>query len=135
MYMPLREKEIERDGVPISFLKEGQVKALVGPCSAIFLRSNTIPLDGRHFYCAGTIVFKNGVKLRANFQINTHTFDFLERDSVLVYLTKEEAWYFIKEDELFDKLGSTRDDMLPYKWLTDVPLDYHEKGPYSMQWP
>jgi hypothetical protein len=133
--MPLRLAEIERDGAPISFLRSGQVQVRVGPCSASFLGSQKIPLDGRHYICAGTIILKNGIKLQANFEINTHTFDFLERDSVKIFIEKQRAWYYLYEQEFYDLLGVTRDEALPYTWLPDRPLDYQDPGPYPMKWP
>jgi hypothetical protein len=95
--MPLRLADIEKGGVPISFLDEGQVQVRVGPCSSSVLGSQKIPLDGRHYICAGLVCLKNGIKLQANFEINTHTFDFLERDSVRAYIEKERAWYYLDE--------------------------------------
>lgn len=133
--MPLRLTDIERYGAPISFLNKGEVKVRIGPCSATYLGSSKIPMDGRHYICSGTIILKNGTKLLANFEINTHTFDFLERDSVKIYIDKEKAWYSIDEQELYDILGLTKDEALPYTWLPDRPLDYHNQGPYPMKWP
>jgi len=133
--MPLRIADIEKYVAPISFLDKGKIQVRIGPCSATFLTSNKIPLDGRHYICAGTIILKNGIKLRANFEINTHTFDFLERDSVKVFIEKEGAWYDIDEKELFTIIGLTQEQALPYMWLPDRPLDYHKQGPYPMKWP
>ena len=132
--MALRLDDIERYGVPISFLNKGEVDVRVGPCSASPWNQK-IPLDGRHYVCAGQIIFKTGLTMRANFEINTHTFDFLERDSVRIYIEKERAWYQIDEPGLFEILGISKADALPYHWLPDQPLDYHEKGPYPMKWP
>jgi len=47
----------------------------------------------------GTIILKNGIELQANFEINTHTFDFLERDTVKVFIETEQAWYSMDEQE------------------------------------
>ncbi len=133
--MPLRLEDIERNSAPISFLEKGKVDVRVGPCSATVWGGKKIPLDGRHYICAGIVILNNGVKLRANFEINTHTFDFLERDTVIIYIDEEKAWYFMNEEELYYKLGVTKDEVFPYKWLPDRPLDYHEPGPYPMKWP
>lgn len=130
--MPLRLSDIEQYGVPISFLDKGQVQVRTGPCSAAFWDEPTIPLDGKYYICAGTIFLKNGIELRANFEINTHTFDFLERDSVKVYIEKEKAWYSMEEEELYNIMGISREDAMPYRWMTDRPLSYPEKGPYPM---
>jgi hypothetical protein len=131
--MPLRLKEIEQYGAPISFQNKGTAMVRVGPCSASPLDLDKIPLDGRHYVCAGTIILKNGTKLQANFEINTHTFDFLECDTVKIYIDREKAWYYMAEEELYDVLGIQKADALPYKWLPDIPLDYHDKGPYLMK--
>ena len=130
--MPLRLKDIEQNDAPISFLKRGEVRVRVGPCSANFWFENKIPLDGRHYICAGTIILKNGMKLLANFEINTHTFDFLERDTVQIYIDQEKAWYSMDEDELYEILGTTKEEALPYTWLPDKSLDYYIQGPYPM---
>lgn len=130
--MPLRIEDIKKDQIPISFLKKGQVHVRVGPCSVKSLNSKKIPLDGRHYVCAGTIILKNGKKLRSNFEINTYKFDFLERNTVKVFIEKEKAWYYINEQELFDVLGITQNEAFPYLWLPDKPLEYHKKGPYPM---
>ncbi|UPT69341.1 MAG: hypothetical protein M0D53_08885 [Flavobacterium sp. JAD_PAG50586_2] len=133
--MPLRLKDIEESGAPISFQRKGTAEVRIGPCSATTLKSNKIPLDGRHYVCAGIVIFKNGIELNANFEIATHTFDFLERDSVKVYIESERTWYYIGEKELLEILNVKTEDIIPYKWLPDIPLDYHEKGPYPMEWP
>jgi len=133
--MPLRLGDIERYGAPIYFLKKGEVQVCVGPCSASFLGDQKIPMDGRHYICSGTIILKTGLRLFANFEINTHTFDFLERDSVKIYIDPEKAWYYTDEQELYDILGLTKEEALPFTWLPDRPLDYHARGPYPMKWP
>ena len=58
--MPLRLKDIEQHGVPISFQNKGTAMVRVGPCSASPLQVEKIPLDGRHYVCAGTIILKTG---------------------------------------------------------------------------
>ena len=131
----MRLTDIEKHGVPISFLNKGQVEVRVGPCSIKSMQEQRIPLDGRRYICAGTIILRDGLQLRANFEISTHTFDFLDRESVVVYLEGEKAWYFMHEEELFIKLGIAREDALPYKWNPDIPLDHYQKGPYPMNWP
>jgi hypothetical protein len=132
--MPIRLKDIEKYGVPIYFQKKREVMVRVGPCSATFMQADKIPLDGRYYICAGTIILKNGMNLQAHFEINTHTYDFLERESVRIYIDKEEAWYSTDEAELYEILGVKKADALPYTWLPDIPLDYSDKGPYQMFW-
>lgn len=69
----------------------------------------------------------------ANLRIQTHNFDFLERDGVWVQVG--DLWYQFNEPELFPALRMLPEEALPYTWLPDPPLDYHESGPYPMQWP
>jgi hypothetical protein len=133
--MPIRLADIEKYGAPISFLGKGEVQVRVGPCSATFLQDDKIPLDGRHYICAGTIILRDGTKLRANFEINTHTFDFLERETVSVFIDSEKAWYNLDEQELYAIIGVDSSLALPYLWLPDKPLDYYKDGPYPMKWP
>jgi hypothetical protein len=133
--MPLRLTDIEQYGAPIHFLNKGEIQVRVGPCSASTLRDLKIPLDGRHYVCSGTIILKNGLRLQANFEINTHTFDFLERDTVKIYIDQKKAWYYLDEPELYDLLGLTKEQAIPFTWLPDRPLDYHNPGPYPMKWP
>lgn len=133
--MPLRIKDIQEYGLPIGFLENGEIKVRTGPCSSAFWDGKKIPLDGRFYICSGTIILKNGLKLRANFEINTHTFDFLEQDTVKIYIDKNKAWYYMNEKELYDLIGVLIDDALPYTWLPDRELDYSKQGPYPMNWP
>lgn len=132
--MPLRLKDIEQSDFPIRFEDRGEVTVRTGPCNGSKLQTDKIPLDGRHYICAGSIILKNGKSLRANFDINTHTFDFLERDTVQIYIEQEKAWYYMNEDELFEILGVSKEDALPYTWLPDKPLDYSDHGPYPMNY-
>jgi hypothetical protein len=133
--MPLRLEDIKRYDLPIAFKEKGVVFVRCGPCSSGPLNGTKIPMDGRYYVCAGTIILKNGRILQANFEINTHTFDFLERDTVRVYMDKENAWYSMDEPELYELLEISKEDALPYSWQPDIPLDYHKKGPYPMVWP
>ena len=133
--MPLSLKDIKEYDLPIHFQETGTASIRCGPCSSKPLLVKKIPLDGRYYICAGTIIFKNGMKLQANFEINTHTFDFLERDTVRIFIEKENTWYGMNEPELFDFLKINKEDAVPYTWLPDIPLDYHTEGPYPMKWP
>ena len=132
--MPHRLDDIQKYGVPISFLDKGKVSVRVAPSTARNWKEKKIPLDGRHYCCAGTIILKKGLKLRANFEIRTHTFDFLDRETVFVYIENDRAWYSMDEPELYDMLKITKEQAIPYKWIPDTPLDYHDKGPYAMKW-
>jgi hypothetical protein len=131
--MPISEKDILESGYPMSFREAGECHVLVGPCSVTSWFEKKIPLDGRHYICSGTVFLKNGKELFANFQIQTHHFDFLERDATKVRVG--DLWYWMDEPELYEAIGVSREDALPYTWLPDPPLDYHKKGPYPMQWP
>ena len=116
----------------IYFLEPGKCQVLVGPCSVTSWLEPKIPLDGRHYHCAGKVILKNGRELRAELRIQTHHFDFLERDATRVFL--DDVWYRMNEPELYKALRMKQKDALPFTWLPDVPLDYHVKGPYPMDW-
>jgi hypothetical protein len=132
--MPLRLDDIEKSGAPISFLGNGEVQVWVGPHSVKHFKESKIPLDGRRYSCSGTIIFNNGLEMTANFAINTHSFDFLERDTVKVHIKEERAWYYLHEEELYSKLQISKEEAFPFTWKTDVPLDYSNPGPYPMKW-
>jgi hypothetical protein len=129
--MPLTPEKIAK-AEKIYFEKPGECKVLVGPCSATIWRDDKIPLDGRHYVCAGTVILKNGKKLFANLRIQTHHFDFLERKGVWIQVG--DTWYQPNEPEFFAVLGISSEDAMPFTWLPDRPLDYREKGPYPMDW-
>jgi hypothetical protein len=131
--MPIRQADINQYGAPVYFKREGQITVRSGPSSGRNLDAKKIPLDGRHYVCAGKIILKSGLELRANFEIRTHTFDFLDRETVRVHIKEEDAWYKIDEPELWTVLGKEMDEELPYTWLPDKPLEYHEDGPYPME--
>lgn len=126
--------DLEKSDAPISFLKKGEVKVRVAPSSVSFLYDEKIPLDGRRYICAGTIILKNDIRISANFEIKTYTFDFLVQDSVYVFVEKQQTWYSIDEQELYTKLNISQEEALPYQWLPDRPLDYYKSGPYPMKW-
>jgi hypothetical protein len=131
--MPLSQKQLDEDGVPISFEPKGEVRVRVGPCSAKSLNTPTIPLDGRRYICAGEILFKGGRRVRAHFEIQTHTFDFLDPESVHCTLGGD-LWYHISEPELATALAMSQSDMKPFEWIPDRPLADTEPGPYPMKW-
>jgi hypothetical protein len=131
--MPFFLEDIKKYGAPIYFLKENEVRALCGPCTSEKLNKKKIPLDGRHYECAGLVHLNNGLTLRANFQINTHTFNFLEIDSVIVFIESKNAWYYLKDDELCDVLKISKEDIFPFEWMPDIPLDYIKPAPYKMK--
>ena len=125
--MPFTQKDL--DELPISFCDEkNESWVIVGPCSKSYWKKSKIPLDGREYICAGTIILKNGTELRASFSITTATFDFIIMDTV--YIPVNGTWYHWNEPELISALGINESDFLPYKWKTDKPLDYHVKPPY-----
>jgi hypothetical protein len=126
--MPFTKKDLE--DLPILFCKKDDVWVTVGPCSTKSWKESKIPLDGRQYKCGGTIIFKNGFKYRASFTINTTTFDFIEKEGV--YIEVEEDWYNINEPDLLNKICLNSEDIFPFLWETDRPLDYHVKGPYKM---
>lgn len=130
--MPIRQADIDRYGAPIHFEHEGQITVRTGPSTGHILNREKIPLDGRHYICSGKIILKCGLSLRANFEIRTHTYDFLDIETVRVHIKDIDAWYKINEDELWTLLGKVMDEELPFTWLPDKPLEYHKDGPYPM---
>jgi hypothetical protein len=131
--MPFYLEDINKHGAPIYFLNENEVRVLCGPCTVEYLKIKKIPLDGRYYDCSGLVHFNNGLTLRANFQINTHTFNFLEVDSVVVFIESKNAWYYLNEDELYDVLNISKEDIFPFEWMPDIPLDYSTPAPYKMK--
>ena len=121
---------IEESDYRVSFEKPGQVTALVGPCVGQLWKPHKIPLDGRHYKCAGKIILKDGTELRANLRIRTDTFNFLEA----VWCQIGDSWYRPDEPEFLPCLGLTAEQALPFTWLPDRPLDYRDPGPYPMDW-
>jgi hypothetical protein len=125
--MPFTQNDL--DELPIYFCRRpGEVWVTVGSCSAKAWKNNKIPLDGRQYKCAGTIILRNGKKLRASFSITTTDFDFIIMDSL--YIPVNGTWYRWDEPELLTALNITKEEFVPYKWMPDKPLDYHVKGPY-----
>lgn len=125
--MPFTPKDLYE--LPISFCNsKGETWVIVSPNSKAPWFEKRIPLDGREYICAGTIFLKNGTELRASFSITTTTFDFIKMDTV--YIPVNETWYRWDEPELLIALGINEVDFVPYKWKSDKPLDYSEKGPY-----
>jgi len=109
----------------------GAVHVFVGPCSVMTFAGKRIPLDGRKFACDGQIFMRTSQQLRAKFHVDTTDFDFIDLESVLCFV--KSRWYRWDEDELFEELGTTKEAALPFRWLPDRPLDYHEEGPYPMR--
>jgi hypothetical protein len=116
---------------PILMAKKDDVWVTIGPCSAAYWSKFKIPLDGRQYKCGGTIIFKNGDKHRASFIIDTTTFDFINIESI--YLNIGDKWFGINEPELLKRLELSKEEIFPFTWLTDRPLDYHKQGPYNMK--
>lgn len=129
--MPFTKEDLS--DTPIYFERENTVSAIVGPCTARAWTGNKIPLDGRQYCCGAIVIFKNGERHRASIRIDTTTFDFLIRGSV--YIVIDDVWYKWNEPELLDKLKTTSEEVFPFYWQTDRPLDYHQPGPYPMKWP
>lgn len=118
--MPITEKEIEDADWRFSFMKPGTAQVWVGPGTVSFWNEPVIHLDGRHYLCAGRLFFRDGTVVRAHFQIQTHTFDYLERDSV--WCCVNDVWYRLTEPELYQALRIDPATALPYRWQPDIPL-------------
>ena len=127
--MPFTKKNL--DDLPIFFAGKDDVWVTVGPCSVIFFKEFKIPLDGRQYKCGGIITFKNGESYRASFTLNTTTFNFLDLESV--YINVGEDWYNVNEEAILSKLNLKIEDIFPYTWNTDRPIENHIKGPYKMK--
>lgn len=126
--MPYTEDQLDEHN--IWFDPPGRATVFVGPCSGSPWVGPTIPLDGRRYHCAGKVILRNGVELFANLPLRTDTFDFLIREEV--YCKVGELWYGMDEPSLYERLGLSREQALPYTWLPDIPLAYREPGPYPM---
>ena len=128
--MPFTKHDLEQ--APISFCKKNEAWVIVGSCSKTVWDEKKIPLDGRKYILGGEIILKNNTVLRASFDIDTTTFDFLVKGSVYIYLN--EVWYRWDEPELLEKLGLNPDEAFPFKWLPDRELNFTDKGPYKFDW-
>lgn len=125
--MPFTPKHLQE--LPISFCsREGETWVKVGPCSITAWKKRKIPLDGREYKCAGTIILRNGKELRASFSITTTNFDFIIMDTL--YIPVKGTWYRWNEPQLLDALNLSKEEFIPYQWKTDKSLDYHVKAPY-----
>jgi hypothetical protein len=130
--MPITPEIIAKSEGRISFQKPGEAIVLNGPCSGRKWTEKKIALDGRHYKCAGKIILKNGMELFANLPLRTHTFDFLEKEHV--YCLIGDTWYYANEAELLPKLDIPSEEVFPYTWIPDIPLNYRDSGPYPMDW-
>lgn len=126
--MPITLDDIDYYGLPMPFLKKGQLAVVTGPNTIQFIKSDKIPLDGRLYKCSGNIILNNGLSLHSNFNLTTDTFLCLE--NIWVFIESEKAWYRLDEKELLNILNISYNDIHPFKWQPDVPLDYLEPGPY-----
>ena len=130
--MPLTQQQAYESDL-FNFCRPGECRVFVGPCSVTPWIEPAIALDGRHYRCTGSVFLRTGQELFANLYIQTHSFDFLQRDSV--WVRHGDIWYHPDEPELYAALGVAREDALPYTWLPNPPLAYHKKGPYPMYGP
>jgi hypothetical protein len=128
--MPFTPQDLEE--FPISFCSQvGETWVIVGPCTMTIWNKRKIPLDGREYRCAGTIILRNGIELRASFSITTTNYDFIIMDSL--YIPVEGTWYRWDEIELPSVLNISKEEFTPHQWKTDKPLDYHVKAPYVIK--
>jgi hypothetical protein len=130
--MPRTEQDIEKlDGVWVP-MSPGEVRVNAGQHAAMIWREPIIPLDGRQFNCAGRIILRSGQELPANFSILTHLCFLLDQSSTICRIGT--TWYGVNEPELYETLGITREQALPFHWLPDRPLDCEDQDPYRMDW-
>ncbi len=135
--MPLRPEDLERDGVPISFLRPGEVEVWKD-FGATFLRSTTIPLDGRIYICAGKIILRDGRSLRAEFRLYTDKRRPFNVKSLWCTPDDGKNWYSLDDSldtrELLAAISAKRGDVFPIQWLPDRPLEHEDHGPYAADW-
>ncbi len=115
-----------------TFAKPNEVWVYVSPCSIKAWKEPRIALDGRNYICGGRLFLPCGVELRASFEVQTRSFDYLERNTVYVELG--DFYYLPEEPELAEALGTTREGVIPYTWIPDRPLACSDPGPYAMSW-
>ena len=111
--------------------RRGSVDVFVAPCSVIGFTGEKIPADGRKYKVDGTVYFKCGLSLPARFSIDTTGFDFIVLSSVIVFF--KGLWYHYDEDELAKVLGKSKEELLPFTWTPDRPLDFWFNPPFPMR--
>ena len=135
--MPLSQKELEDDGVPVAFLRGDSIEVRDG-LSGSPLRAPVIPLDGRTYICAGEITLNNGQRLAAHFELDTSKKRPFIKDSLWCTPDAGKVWYLVYNradlSDLLDMLSLTRANAFPLHWRPARPLQHRDPGPYPIDW-
>ena len=126
--MPLKESDIKKYSIQIA--EKNEVFVWIGPCSAKKMELEKIPLDGRKYECGGEVQLANGLDLQASFRIQKNDDPLLIIETV--YTKIDGIWYKLNEPEFFEKTGLEREDILPFTWIPDIPLEDIESTPYKI---
>lgn len=126
--MPLKEIDIKKYSIHIAHKDELYV--WIGPCSAKKVDIESIPLDGRKYECGGMIYLANGLELQASFRIMKSTEQLLIEDSI--YTKIYDAWYKLGEPDFFKITELDENDVFPFTWEPDRPIEEIGKGPFKM---
>ena len=95
---------------------------------AKYFGDETIPLDGRKYQCDGLVIFKNGTKLRAKFNLIASK-EQIVIDNVICFY--HDLWYRNDEDDLFKALRIMKEEALPMMCLPDRNLSGRQ-GPFPI---
>ena len=88
----------------------------------------TIPLDGRKYRCDGLVIFKNGTRIRAKFNLIASNEEIVIDNVICFY---NGLWYGNDEDDLFKELQTNKDDAVPMMCLPDRSLSGLQ-GPFPI---
>lgn len=131
--MSLDERQLDRDGVPIAFEEPGQVTVRIEPSGGKAFKEPAIPLDGRTYICAGTIILPDDRTVRAQFELDTSARRILVRRSVWITLDSHQ-WYLLEDRQVHGVLGISRSSLKSWRWMPDRPLADCPPGPYPAGW-
>lgn len=126
--MPLKESEIKK--YSIRFAEKDEVFVWIEPSVKKKVNVKEIPLDGKTYECSGIIILANGLNLHANFRIIKSNDPLLIEDSI--YTKIDDAWYKLGEPEFLEKTKLKKNDIFPFSWIPDIPLEKNKKGPFNM---
>ena len=87
-----------------------------------------IPLNGRKYRCDGVVIFKNGTRIRAKFNLIASNEEIVIDNAICFY---NGLWYGNDEDDLFKELQTNKDDAAPMMCLPDRNLSGLQ-GPFPI---
>lgn len=128
--MSLKASDIKKYSIQIA--EKNEVFVWIAPCSAKKMEFKKIPLDGRKYECGGEVFLANGLDLQASFRIQKTKDPLLIEDTV--YTCIDGDWYKLGEKDFYAKTELEKDDIFPFEWKSDIPLDHILEGPYKMNW-